>query len=87
MGIVERDATTLFTLRPPAEVARARIDPASVDDPGCREVLDRFERAGVAVAIWDTTTDVGIPEIIYALFAAAALLTMDAIVRACRGKL
>jgi ribosomal protein S12 methylthiotransferase accessory factor len=38
----------------------ARIDPGSVDDPACRSVLDRIEQAGLSVAIWETTTDIGI---------------------------
>lgn len=32
-----------------------------MDDPACREALDRFRRAGVLVAAWQTTSDVGIP--------------------------
>ena len=32
-----------------------------MNDPGCREALDRLDRAGMAVAIWDMTTDNGIP--------------------------
>jgi YcaO-like protein with predicted kinase domain len=58
---VERDAATLHSVRAPAETASRRIDPDSVDDPGCREALDRFDRAGLSVGIWDITTDVAIP--------------------------
>jgi ribosomal protein S12 methylthiotransferase accessory factor len=32
-----------------------------VDDPGCGEALDRLDRAGMSMAIWDMTSDVGIP--------------------------
>jgi ribosomal protein S12 methylthiotransferase accessory factor YcaO len=32
-----------------------------VEDPSCREVLDKYERAEVTVAVWETTSDVGIP--------------------------
>ena len=39
--------------------ARASIS-RTVDDDDCAEVLERLERAGFAVAVWDTTTDVGI---------------------------
>src|SRR6478672_11901373 len=59
--LVERDATALFELRDPEEREAGRIDLASVDDPGCREVLERCERAAIAVAVWETTSDVGIP--------------------------
>jgi YcaO-like protein with predicted kinase domain len=58
---VERDAATLHSVRSPDETASRRIDPKTVDDPGCREALDRFDRAGISVAIWDITTDIGIP--------------------------
>ena len=58
---VERDAATLHSVRAPGETASRRIDPKTVDDPDCREALDRFDRAGVSVVIWDMTTDIGIP--------------------------
>jgi ribosomal protein S12 methylthiotransferase accessory factor len=32
-----------------------------VDDPGCREVLEKYARAGIAVGVWETTTDIGLP--------------------------
>jgi ribosomal protein S12 methylthiotransferase accessory factor len=32
-----------------------------VDDPGCLAVLGKLHRAGVAAAVWETTSDVGIP--------------------------
>ncbi|WDE08007.1 YcaO-like family protein [Thalassomonas viridans] len=34
---------------------------ASVDDPACLKVLSLFAQAGIAVAVWDTTSDLGIP--------------------------
>jgi YcaO-like protein with predicted kinase domain len=58
---VERDADTLHSLRPPEDRALRLVDPRTVDDAGCREALDRLDRAGMAVAIWDMTTDIGIP--------------------------
>lgn len=59
--MVERDAAALHTLRTPEEKALRRIDPQTVDDGGCGEVLHLFGRAGLATAIWDMTTDIGIP--------------------------
>jgi YcaO-like protein with predicted kinase domain len=59
--LVERDATTLWYCQHDVERRRSRIARATIDDEGCRRVLDTFERAGVAVGIWETTTDVGIP--------------------------
>jgi YcaO-like protein with predicted kinase domain len=58
---VERDAATLHALRTPEDQALRRVNPQTVDDAGCREALDRLDRAGMAVAIWDMTTDIGIP--------------------------
>jgi YcaO-like protein with predicted kinase domain len=39
---------------------RTRIDLSTIDDEDCVKVLDALERADLAVAAWDTTTDVGI---------------------------
>lgn len=58
---VERDSTTLWNLGGAATQRATRLDLSTVDDPGCREVLDKYERAGICVAVWETTTDVGIP--------------------------
>jgi YcaO-like protein with predicted kinase domain len=58
---VERDADTLHSLRTPDDRALRLVNPRTVDDAGCREALDRLDRAGMAVAIWDMTTDIGIP--------------------------
>ncbi len=59
--VVERDATTLWHLLDEERRDRTRIDLDSVDDPRCRAVLDRFAAADVWVAVWETTSDVGIP--------------------------
>jgi YcaO-like protein with predicted kinase domain len=59
--LVERDATTLFRLSSEAEQRRARVDLSTVDDPGCLDILARFERADVDAFVWETTTDIGIP--------------------------
>jgi YcaO-like protein with predicted kinase domain len=61
---VERDAATLHSVRAPEDRASCRIDPRTVDDPGCCEALGRLDRAGMAVAIWDMTSDTGIPAFI-----------------------
>jgi ribosomal protein S12 methylthiotransferase accessory factor len=58
---VESDAVTLWALAGKAARDATRIDLASVEDPGCRWVLDRFARAGMGVGVWETTSDVGIP--------------------------
>jgi ribosomal protein S12 methylthiotransferase accessory factor len=58
--LVERDAVALFYASPPADQGARRLKLESVEDPTCRSLLDRFEAAGVGVAIWDITSDVGI---------------------------
>ena len=58
--VIERDATTLWKLRGEEKLNHGRLDLESVDDPICREILGKFEGAGVYVAAWDITTDVGI---------------------------
>jgi ribosomal protein S12 methylthiotransferase accessory factor len=58
--VVERDSTTLWSLRDQAARKSRQLDLATVDDPSCCEVLQKFERAGLAVDVWDTTSDVGI---------------------------
>jgi YcaO-like protein with predicted kinase domain len=59
--LIERDGTGLWSQRPPPDRAARRLDLTSVDDPGCRQVLDRLATAGVATTAWDLTTDVGLP--------------------------
>lgn len=59
--LVERDATTLWRLQDPVAQAATRIDLDSIDDPVCRSLIDRFEAAGVAIGVWETTSDVGLP--------------------------
>jgi ribosomal protein S12 methylthiotransferase accessory factor len=57
--LIERDAVALWML---AEGHRsAAITPETVDDPHCRWMLDRFSAAGIAVRLWDVTSDIGIP--------------------------
>jgi ribosomal protein S12 methylthiotransferase accessory factor len=58
--VIERDALSLWQAAPPAGRARRGLRLSSVDDGGCRELLDRYERAGVTVVVWDVTSDVGV---------------------------
>jgi YcaO-like protein with predicted kinase domain len=59
--LIERDATALWSVLPAEQRRTARLDLATVDDPGCREVLDRLAEANVGVAVHDVTSDVGLP--------------------------
>jgi YcaO-like protein with predicted kinase domain len=59
--IVERDATALWEFLDRSAQAKTRLDLDTVDDPACREILEKYERARVFVAVWVITSDVGIP--------------------------
>ncbi len=56
--LIERDATTLWRVQGAAARRARAIDPATIEDVDCRNLLDRFERANVAVRIWNVTTDI-----------------------------
>src|SRR5438876_5827650 len=58
--VVERDDTTLWKLRGEANLDSNRLDLESVDEPICREILGKLERAGLSVAVWDITSDIEI---------------------------
>ncbi len=59
--VIERDASTLWRAAPPARREGTALDLASVDDPGCRALLDRFEACGIDVFAFETTSDLGVP--------------------------
>ncbi len=58
--LIERDAVTMWAHRLPEDQARTRLDLTTVDDEHCRGLLDKYERAGVAVSVWDVTSDIGV---------------------------
>lgn len=58
--VVERHVSALVTLEQRPTPA---IDPASVDDPVARELLDKFARAGIVVHLKDFTCGMGIPSV------------------------
>ncbi|QSQ28278.1 YcaO-like family protein [Pyxidicoccus parkwayensis] len=58
--LIERDATTRFRFSSDAAQRQLRVDLSTVDDPDCRELLERYERAGVEVAVWELTSDIGV---------------------------
>jgi ribosomal protein S12 methylthiotransferase accessory factor len=58
--VVERDSTALWRFRDREAQESTAVDLATVDDPMCRQVLETFEHAGLEVAAWDMTSDVGI---------------------------
>lgn len=59
--VVERDATTLWEVSDSIARAQTRLALDSVGDPACRSLLEKYDRAGVGVAVYDTTSDVRLP--------------------------
>lgn len=60
--LVERDSLARFLAESKAEQARRRLDVDTVKDVDCLDILGRYERAGVAVAVWEITrAELGIP--------------------------
>jgi ribosomal protein S12 methylthiotransferase accessory factor len=59
--VIERDATAIWEMRDRGARAERRLVLKSVRDPDCRALLDRLEERGMAVAVWDVTTDLGVP--------------------------
>jgi ribosomal protein S12 methylthiotransferase accessory factor len=58
--VVERDAMTLWSFLDPASQASTAVDLATVVDPDCLHVVEKIEQAGLTVAVWETTSNVGI---------------------------
>jgi ribosomal protein S12 methylthiotransferase accessory factor len=58
--VIERDATTLWTMMTPEQQDARRVGLESVTDPACLQVLEAYRRADVTVGIWDTTSDVDV---------------------------
>jgi YcaO-like protein with predicted kinase domain len=58
--LVERDAVALWRASNIRERAGRRLDIASVDDPDCRALIGKYAEAGMAVRLWDVTTDIGL---------------------------
>ncbi|HVM81784.1 MAG TPA: YcaO-like family protein [Stellaceae bacterium] len=59
--VIERDSTSLWHLLTPAMQDATRLDLSTVDDDVCLAVIDRLTRAQLALAVWETTTDIGVP--------------------------
>ena len=59
--VVERDALAIWHVQPMRQQHAARIDPMSIDNESLKASLTRFARSGLDCAIWDATSDTGIP--------------------------
>lgn len=56
--VIERDAMALWYASPRPPVP---VDVTSVDDPGCRRLVELVHGADSELVVWDITSDVGIP--------------------------
>jgi YcaO-like protein with predicted kinase domain len=59
--LIERDAIALWNAREIGARALHSLDLASIDDPDCCTMLGMYQRAGIAVRVWNVTTEIGIP--------------------------
>ncbi|MEW6498385.1 MAG: YcaO-like family protein, partial [Cyanobacteriota bacterium] len=62
--VIERDSTTLWEASGSATQQQTRIDINTIDDLNCRQVIEKCHQAGVEVAVWETTSDIGVPSFI-----------------------
>lgn len=59
--LVERDSIALWHAGGIRLQARSTLDLASITDPDCGALLDKFASAGFSVRVWNATSDIGIP--------------------------
>jgi YcaO-like protein with predicted kinase domain len=59
--VVERDALALWELATPDRWSARRMDCSTIDDPACRQLLTRYESAGIAAMVWEISSDVRLP--------------------------
>jgi ribosomal protein S12 methylthiotransferase accessory factor len=59
--VIERDALTLWELATPNRWSARRVDCSTIDDPGCHQLLMRYESAGIAAMVWEISSDVVLP--------------------------
>lgn len=59
--VIERDAVTLWKLRGDRYQQTTVMDPDSVTDPACRDLIGKIRAADMDLVIWNLTSDIGIP--------------------------
>jgi ribosomal protein S12 methylthiotransferase accessory factor len=57
---IERDAVSLWHLQSAASRRDTGLALDSIEDQACREVLARFESAGIRIKVWEITSDIGV---------------------------
>jgi YcaO-like protein with predicted kinase domain len=58
--VIERDATSLWRARSFDARASRRLALDTITDSDCLAILNRLAERGIALAVWDATTDIGI---------------------------
>jgi len=62
--VIERDALALWVNTKEEKQHAEKIDPASIDDKQCQDLIEKLYKANVDFGIWDITTDIGAPTFI-----------------------
>ena len=58
--LIERDATSLWHHLPQQVRSLTRVRPESIGDDACLEAISRISNAGFELAVWETTSDIGV---------------------------
>lgn len=58
---VERDASSLWHQQGQSLRDATKLNPDSIDDNCCRQLLAQLNTAGLAVTLWNTTSNTGVP--------------------------
>lgn len=69
--VIERDAVCLLGFRSDAAAARTRFAPELLGDKAVDDLVGQIGKAGFSVALYDQTTNIGVP-VVYAVLTPAA---------------
>jgi YcaO-like protein with predicted kinase domain len=58
--LIERDAVAVWSASGIRARAQRSLDVASIDDPDCLALLAKYDDAGIAVRLWNVTTDIAV---------------------------
>jgi ribosomal protein S12 methylthiotransferase accessory factor len=59
--VIERDAVTMWTLVTEQERKSRQVDLSTIEDSHLKEVMATLTEKGLVLAVWDITSDIGIP--------------------------